>query len=158
MKRIEQVSKKYANQHLSTFHAIGEGWYRIAEENCPQNYGYNGIKLQVPAPGTLVKIKFKGIAGAEGFRSVKTERAGWRYGLLAVKEDGSRVYGEMFSKSDGTAKFRVPENAKYLWLVVSGAPTIHWEHLSDGKDDNDEEWPYQIKITGTSLDDSVIKS
>jgi len=41
-------------------------------------------------------------------------------------------------------------------LVVSGAPKEHWEHLSDGKPDNDEQWPYQIKLSGTSLDDSQI--
>jgi len=157
MKRIEQVAKKYANQHISTLNAIGEGWYRIAESNCPQNYGYNGIKLKVPAAGTNVKVKFKGIAGAKGFRAINTEKAGWRYGLLAVKEDGSRVYGDVYAKANGTAQFVVPKNSKYLWLVVSGAPIVHWEHISDDKDDNDEEWPYQVKITGTALDDSVIK-
>jgi len=157
MKRIGQVAKKYANQHISTLNAIGEGWYRIAESNCPQNYGYNGIKLKVPAAGTKVKVKFKGIAGAKGFRAINTEKAGWRYGLLAVKEDGSRVYGDVYAKANGTAQFVVPENSKYLWLVVSGAPIVHWEHISDDNDDNDEEWPYKVKVTGTTLDDSVIK-
>ena len=157
MKRIGQVAKKYANQHISTLNAIGEGWYRIAESNCPQNYGYNGIKLKVPAAGTKVKVKFKGIAGAKGFRAINTEKAGWRYGLLAVKEDGSRVYGDVYAKANGTAQFVVPKNSKYLWLVVSGAPIVHWEHISDDNDDNDEEWPYKVKVTGTTLDDSVIK-
>jgi hypothetical protein len=157
MKRIENVSKKYTNQHTSSLNAVKDGWYQIAADNCPQNYGYNGIKLNVPAAGTKVTLNFKGIAGAAGFRSINVDKAGWRYGFLAVKEDGSRVYGETFSKSKGQAKFTVPEKTAYLWLVVSGAPTEHWEHLADGKDENDEQWPYQIKLSGTSLDDSVIK-
>jgi len=28
---------------------------------------------------------------------------------------------------------------------------------ADGDDKNDEQWPYQIKLSGTSLDNSVIK-
>ncbi len=57
------------------------------------------------------------------------ERAGWRYGFLASKEDGSRVYSDTFSKSPGTAEFTVPANTKFLWLVVMGAPTEHWIHV-----------------------------
>ncbi|BCM88623.1 hypothetical protein IAD21_00464 [Abditibacteriota bacterium] len=157
MKRIETVARKYANQHTTALNSIGDGWYRIAKSNCPQNYGYNGIKLKVPTTGTEVTLDFKGLAGAEGFRAINVEKAGWCYGFLASREDGSRVYGPMYSKVEGTAKFVVPEKTQYLWLVVSGAPTEHWEHLSDGNEANDEQWPYQIKLSGTSLDDSVIK-
>ena len=90
MRRIEKVAKPYANQHFSKLDSIGDGWYRIAKDKCPQNYGYNGIKLLVPAAGTAVKLDFKGLAGAEGFNAVKTELAGWHYGFLAVKSNGSR--------------------------------------------------------------------
>lgn len=156
MKRIEKVAAKYANQHFTKLDAIGEEWYRISKNNCPQNYGYNGIKLKVPKAGTKVTLDFKGIAGADSFRSINTDKAGWRYGFLAVKEDGSREYGKAYSAREGTVKFKVPKKTSFLWLVVSGAPTEHWEHLSDQKDDNDEQWPYQIKLTGTSLDDSMV--
>jgi hypothetical protein len=74
-------------------------------------------------------MDFKGIVGAEGFHTVQPEKAGWRYGFLASREDGSRVYGDTFSKSPGTAEFTVPANTKFLWLVVSGAPTEHWIHV-----------------------------
>lgn len=157
MKRIEKVASKYANQHISALNAVGEGWYRIAESDCPQNYGYNGIKLKVPAAGTQVALSFKGMAGMPGFRAIKVNKAGWRYGFLAVKADGSRIYGKVFSKAEDTVHFTVPDNTRYLWLVVSGAPTQHWEHITDEKASNDEQWPYQIKLAGTSLDDSVIK-
>jgi hypothetical protein len=88
--------------------------------------------------------------GAEGFRNIKPEKAGWRYGFLAFKEDGTRTYSDVFSKSEGTAEFVVPASTKFLWLVVTGAPTEHWIHASDRKADNDEQWPYRIRLTGTS--------
>ncbi len=157
MKRIEMVAKKYANQHFSKLNSIGDGWYQISESKCPQNYGYNGIKLIVPEAGTVVKLNFKGIAGAEGYRAIHIERAGWRYGFVAVKEDDSRVYGEVYSDSNGEAQFKVPENTRFLWLVVSGAPTEHWPHDVDGDDKNDEQWPYQIKLAGTSIDLSAMQ-
>ena len=45
MPRIEKVAAPYANQHHTKLVAAVDGWYRIAPENCPQNYGYNGIRL-----------------------------------------------------------------------------------------------------------------
>ena len=159
--RIEKVAHQYANQHHTDFNDVNDGWYRIAKTKCPQNYGYNGIKLKVPAEGTIVSLNFKGIVAAEDVNAVK--KAGWRYGFLASLKDGSRVYGDVCRDSEGTAIFKVPQNSVFLWLVVMGAPK---EHSSGGgmgmgrrsrrRGGSTEEWPYQIKLTGTSLDDSVL--
>lgn len=168
MKRIEKVASPYANQHTTTLRPTTDGWYKIDSTRCPQNYGYNGIKLKVPAGGTKVKLEFKGIAGAEGYNKVKTDSAGWRYGFVAFKKDGSREYGKMQKETNGATTFKVPKNTEYLWLVVSGAPTGHWP-VSMGRQGNrnnpeapkpnpEEQWPYQIKLTGTAPDESVIKS
>jgi hypothetical protein len=162
MKRIEQVAKPYANQHKSTLNAVGNGWYRIAKMACPQNYGYNGIKLQVPKGGSKVALHFKGIAGSDSFNAVKTDKAGWRYGFVAYKKDGSRVYSDAYKNGNGKVKFKVPKDTEYLWLVVMGAPTEHWPVTSgrqrtEDSNNMEEQWPYEIKLTGTSLDNSVIK-
>ncbi len=164
MKRIEKVAKPYANQHQCTLNNIGGGWYRISPTKCPQNYGYNGIKLKVPAAGTSVVLNFKGIAGAEGYNTVKTDKAGWRYGFLASLKDGSRVYGDACKDTEGAVTFEVPENTEFLWLVVMGAPTEHWpvamrrrRESDDNSNDTEEQWPYQIKLTGTAPDDLVIE-
>ncbi|RYG40789.1 MAG: hypothetical protein EOO01_26565 [Chitinophagaceae bacterium] len=148
MDRIRNVAAKYANQHTTTFQPVENGWYRIAESNCPQNYGYNGIKLNVPAAGTKVKLEFKGLAGVPGFRAIKTEMAGWRYGFFAVKKDGSREYGKVYKDAEGKVSFKVPADTEYLWLVVSGAPKEHWE--VSGKDEKNEQWPYQFRLSGTA--------
>jgi hypothetical protein len=161
MKRIEKVAKRYANKHKCALNEIDDGWYRVPASNCPQNYGYNGIKLKVPATGTDVVLDFKGIAGAKGYSDVKTDKAGWRYGFVASLKDGKRVYGSLCGDSEGTASFTVPTDTEYLWLVVMGAPTEHWPVVmqwGDKKDKKpDEQWPYEIKLTGTAPDESVIK-
>lgn len=155
--RIEEVAKPYINQHHSLLTDEGKGWYRIDTTKCPQNYGYNAIQLQVPKAGTKVKLSFEGLTAAAGFRQVQTEKAGWRYGFLAVLENGERVYGSTLSASSGKSQFSIPEKTTHLWLVVSGAPSEHWQHLLDGKPENDEQWPYQIKLKGTCILPEIIK-
>ncbi|WP_134090229.1 DUF6055 domain-containing protein [Olivibacter sp. XZL3] len=156
IKRIEKVAKPYANQHHTKLNAKGDGWQQIAPENCPQNYGYNGIELEVPASGSKINLQFRGTPTAKGFRSINPDKAGWRYGFLAVLKNGKRKYGTVYSAAEGNASFVVPKNTVHLWLVVSGAPTEHWEHVTDGKEENDEQWPYQIKLSGTRLKASVL--
>lgn len=127
----------------------GETW-QVDASSCPQNYGYNIIKLNNAPAGTTVSADFKGVAGADGYRSVNTDKAGWRYGFVALSNDGTRTYGEMQSESEGTATFTVPEDVQTMWFVVTGAPTQHWRHAWDDNESNDEQWPYQVKFNGTN--------
>jgi len=166
--RVEKVAARYANQHTTALIRTN-GWYQIAPDKCPQNYGYNAIQLKVPPAGTKVGIEFRGLSGIEGFSNFRVENAGWRYGFLAFTADGSRVYGDMHADSPGTAEFLVPDDTKYLWLVVMGAPTEHWMHVSRrgrgrGGAANAEtntvaaaEWPYSFKLTGTTPDDAIVR-
>ena len=124
--RLEKVAAPYRNMDTTSINKEAGDWYQIAPEKCPQNYGYNAIQLKVPAAQTKVSLDFKGIVGAEGFQSVHPEWAGWRYGFLAYKDNNTRVYGDTFSNSPGTADFTVPAGTQFLWLVVTGAPTEHW--------------------------------
>lgn len=160
--RIEQVAARYANQHTTSLVADDDGWFKISPDKCPQNYGYNAIQLDVPEAGTKVALQFEGTVGAEGYRSVQPEKAGWRYGLLAQREDGSRVYGETFRDAKGAGVFTVPDNTKHLWLVVMGAPTEHWIRQGGrgrrgaGQAPGDEQWPYRFRLEGTTPVESII--
>lgn len=163
MKRIEDVAKPYANQHITQLNKTEENnWYAIAPSHCPQNYGYNGIQLKLPKLGSTIELDFKGIAGAIGYNSIKIDKAGWRYGFVASQKNGTRVYSEVGKNAQGVLKFKVPKDTEFLWLVVMGAPTEHWpvsigrqRTESDAK--NEEQWPYKIKLLGTSPIDSIVK-
>jgi len=150
--QAKKATNSYANQrYLSRMDTLSNGWLRISADNCPQNYGFNAIKLHVPTGKRKVKLDFKGIAGEDGFRKINLEYAGWRYGFVAVQKNGEVVYGNIHSKPAATVNFEVPQETEHLWLIVTGAPSTHWEHITDGKDENDEQWPYQIKLTHTSI-------
>lgn len=159
--RIEKVCAQYANQHHSKLNAIGNSWYEIAQNRCPQNYGYNAIRLDIPKASDKISVDFKGIAGDKRFCMLHSDRAGWRYGFLAVRKDGKRTYGKMNVGKNGknkTVSFKVPKDTEYLWLVVTGAPTIHSKHLREKENEVYEQWPYQIRLSGTSPYNNVLQA
>lgn len=119
---------------------------------CIENYGMNITNLTVPASNTEVKVDFKGIAGAAGFRSINLDKAGWRYALVAYNSNTrNTTYGEMGKTAEGSVSLTVPSGTTHLFLVVMGAPTEHWRHAWDDNTSNDEQWPYQVKITGAKV-------
>ncbi len=164
--RIKTVCSSYANQHRCKLDAVGEEWYRIAQTRCPQNYGYNAIRLNVPESGKTISLDFEGIAGSKDFRSVNTDKAGWRYGFVAVGKNGKCVYGDSHEGRNGingTVRFKIPEETQFLWLVVTGAPTEHWDYMKTWNTLKQEkgkeaQWPYQIRLEGTSLHASVLRA
>lgn len=164
--RIKSICSSYANQHRCKLDKVADRWYQIASTRCPQNYGYNAIRLNVPESGKIVSLDFKGIAGSEGFRSERVDKAGWRYGFVVVNKAGKCLYGDMYRGKNGendTVRFEIPKDTQFLWLVVTGAPTEHWDFVkpwSTPKEELEKEaqWPYQIRLEGTSIHSSVLKA
>ena len=149
---LREYGRKYHGAQAVTLSAVDGkvGTWQIDSARCIQNYGYNLIRLNVPEAGVEAKAKFKGIAGAKGYRAIRTSDAGWRYGLVALTKTGERVYGTMQNDAEGTASLVIPEGCEKLWLVVSGAPKQHWRHAWDDNVANDEQWPYQVTFESTN--------
>ena len=121
-----------------------DGYYQIGYGQCPQPTGFNVINLEVPAAGTKVTVNMEALkAGSKlptadpgnkvdgDFRTVGSVSTynnvgndqGVAYGFVALKENGSRDYSEMYlTDSKGTATYTVPSKTKMLYLVVQGAP------------------------------------
>jgi len=125
------------------------GYLRVDSVNCPQDQGINIISLTPSITACTVKAVFQGLAGTKGYRNVDpVSRAGWRYGFVALlKDKTTRLYGTMQRDANGTATLDIPAGISRLWLVVTGAPTTYKQHTWDSDVSNDEQWPYQIKLT-----------
>lgn len=136
---------------------VGDDFWMIDPDYCVENYGHNIIKLNVPSNGDSVKVYFQGKAGAEGYLKKNIIYAGWRFGFVMQDLGGKVSYSEMksakMSKNGGeeSLTFACPKNCMRLWLVVTGAPSVHWRHAWDDDDSNDEQWPYQVKFQNTNL-------
>ena len=149
---IRERGKAHIDNHTAHLHRTGNGETTVWEVDsayCPENYGYNIIRVNNADAGTTVKAHFKGIVGQKGYRKVNADRAGWRYGFCALLSDGNRVYGDAYSDVEGMALFQVPAGTQKMWFVVTGAPLKHWRHAWDDNATNDEQWPYQVRFEGT---------
>lgn len=170
------VMGKYSNYKTSLVN-LSDGWKQVAYTSCPQPTGFNAIPLTLPEVGTEVKVSIKalptGSALATGDAGTQvngdgakvgtvtaynnTAVAGYEqlaYGFVGIKWDNTRVYGGMnlvTPDAEGTATFTVPENLRYLWVVVQGAPTKYFQCPWDEKEETDHQLPYQIKVEGTTV-------
>lgn len=146
--RVRDYTRGYTDIWHSNLENAGGGWQRIAKDNAPENYGFNVIPVTVPEAGKTVTVNFRGEAGRKGYITKNKDKAGWRYGLVAVDSEGNAHYGEMQKAKNGKVTYTAPADKKIdkLWLVVMGAPTEHWRNVDGPENPGDAQWPYSIKF------------
>ncbi len=168
---IRSYGADYIGKFTYKFYPLEDGSYQVAYSRCPGSTGYNVIPLNVPAAGTVVSTRFTALAPgsplAPGDPGTYTDtetslskttynngtltRSGWRYGYVALLENGQRIYGEMNRKTSADIEFTVPSGCSKLWLVVLGAPSTYSAQPWDEKESDDDQWPYKVKFTNTDL-------
>ncbi len=94
-KRVWKETRPYANQYTCKMNPSKEGWYQVAPKTVPRIMVSTPSPLSVPQPGSAVEVEFLGGGRQGGYNSVHPEKAGWRYGFVAVTREGKSVYGEM---------------------------------------------------------------
>jgi hypothetical protein len=149
--QLRERGFRYIGDHTYNFSKFDESGYRVDYGSAPQTTGYNVIPLELPDEGESVSIEFTGIPNAEGFNQVDASIAGWRYGFVALLDDGNRMYSDMSSGIQNNVTFDVPENTRRLWFVVTGAPTVYSQHAWDADNSNDSQWPYELSLTNTTI-------
>ncbi|MDE6153086.1 MAG: hypothetical protein K2G21_02940 [Muribaculaceae bacterium] len=110
--------RPYANTWNTPLSKNGK-WLAPDIDAVPEDYGFNFVRLDIPAPGKTTTVRFEGLS--------KDKKAGWRYGLVAVDSEGKSTYSEMESDRKGHICYTHPvdKNIQHLWLVVMGAPAEH---------------------------------
>ncbi|MDE6547439.1 MAG: hypothetical protein K2L22_00400 [Muribaculaceae bacterium] len=146
--RVRENARPYANQWHTKLIDAGGGWQRVAPENAPENYGFNAIALPIPDKGKTLTVDFRGEAGKKGYFTKNKEKAGWRYGTVAVDSEGNTYYGDMLSDAKGRVTYTAPADKQItnLWLVVMGAPTEHWQNIDGEENPGDAQWPYSVRV------------
>ena len=150
--RAWRETRPYVEKFSTKLRTTAAGWQRIEAANCPENYGFNVIKVDVPKAGATAKVKFRGLTDAEGYNIINKDAAGWRYGLVGIDSEGNAVYGDVCSAKKGTATLKTSKNRplRSLYLVVMGAPARHWRNVDawgqEGETAKDAQWPYEISF------------
>lgn len=122
--------------------------YAIRDCQAPQDFGYNAIQIfpeQQNSDGSATfTMRFRGHTGGDSYK-----KAGWRWGFVAVQNDGTARYGTVYSDTDRTVIFNKLATDKEVWLVVTGAPTEfnsnHWYHWEAGFPKY-YRYPYEIRF------------
>ena len=170
--RVREQMRPYANRHASALQkADDSGWQHVSAWCVPQQYGYNGISIDPPAPGSTVEVSLRGEAGPvpgndvldDGRRSDGwyAENAAWSFALVGVMADGTCIYSEAgfalmssdSALSDGsTVIFHTPSDRPlaYLWLVVVPTPKVH-QYVSEEAAAGYIDYPYSVKIDRKSV-------
>lgn len=170
----QYVSNQY-DRYTTEMLAADNGYYQISFANCPGSTGFNAIPLVVPEQGTQVTVHFRGLAAgsnlaagdkgnvinADGktiattthYNNIGSGSEGWACGYVGLKADGSRVYGPMheFTVGADSFSFAAPADLERLWIVVQGAPKNYRQQPWDDDMTDDDQWPYQIKVSGTDM-------
>lgn len=154
---LRSYGEDYIGLHKFGSTKLDDGSHRVSYEFAPGTTGYNVIRLNVPDAGTQISADFTGLVNEAGYNQVNDPgRAGWRYGYVALLNDGSRTYSDMSSGTTNTVTFTVPENCSKLWFVVTGAPGSYMPHAWDEDQTNDDQWPYKVKFSNTNIYGEVI--
>ena len=167
---LQELGQAYIGRFESQLYKNKNGAYQVTYGKCPGTTGYNVIPLNVPEAGTVITTSFNGLAPGSVLAADdpgtyidnevtfttttynNTENvSGWRYGYVALLNDGQRVYGEMNQGASSNVDFTVPEGCQKLWFVVLGAPSVYHSHAWDDKESNDDQWPYELRFTNTDL-------
>lgn len=156
---IRDIGADYIGKQAYSATQQDDGSYMVDYDYCPGTTGYNVIRLNVPDAGTVISTDFTGLVNESGYNTVDDPtRAGWRYGYVALQEDGTRVYGDMNEGTTNTITFTTPSNCSKLWMVVTGAPSTYEAHPWDEDETNDDQWPYKVKFTNTNIYGSIDES
>lgn len=169
---IRKYSEGYVGRYSTKLYQVEDKYYQVAYASCPGTTGFNVIALNVPESNAYITVDFEGLEPGSALApddpgnymesesikgSVKNYNAGspgsggWRYGFVALKKDGTRVYGDMNRNEKETIGFTVPANTEKLFFVVLGAPKQYKPHPWDENELNDEQWPYKVRFEGTDL-------
>lgn len=126
---------------------LKKGKFAIPNYRAPQRYGYNLVPIDPDLTGRSrdVTVSFRGIIqekpGVRKFegsfenepKSVPQPCSDWRWGLVAVDDNGNPRYGALQRGAASETTITLRANEKQLWLVVIATPTeyqrISWDQI-----------------------------
>lgn len=131
------ATRPYADRAATPSEYAGGGWQQPQSAFRPENYGFNVF----PVDSTLLRrgsltLRFEGLSS--------DAKAGYRYGFVARQADGRYSYSPTGSQSSGALSWTLPPAVSKAWVVVMGAPQVHWR--SDLEETRSAVWPYRFKI------------
>jgi len=163
--------REYGASHRNPFqwkaNEVEDGYWQVDTADVLEATGFNVIRLGGFNAGETVTAELEGLPNASGYKGKKVDAsvAGWKIGFVALSSDGSirtyceaPAYATAATSNKAEVSFSVPEDAKYLYAIVTCAPTEYLRHEWDDNNSNDMVWPYKVRFTGADVHQSLMHS
>lgn len=142
----------------------------------PQRYGYNLVRLIPDAGANSIQVTFNGLVqdrmasnaqygtrayepGAKtatndwlAFEVSSDPASDWRWGVVAINDQGKSRYSAMQSGKDGVINFELQANDFEVYLTVAATPAVHHAIFWDQKYHTIYRYPYQISLSNALPD------
>ncbi len=119
--------------------------YTVDAAVAPECYGFNAFELNLQPGAKQVSVNFTGLDNAE-FKTLQ----GWRYGFVSIDANSKPTYGTIGSADKSTLSYTLPAGTMRLWLVVTGAPVSHYNHVWDTPQNKIPKFAYKVSFMNTS--------
>lgn len=163
---VREYAGDYNEDYNIKLYEAYDGYKQVAYSDCPEPGGFNvieielndkqdkvnvdfvgmrpGSKLSVEDPGEYkVNGEYEGVVNSYNDTGVTV---GWRYGFVALCEDGTRIYSDMHSGNQNVVSFDVPENAECVYFVVLATSEEYYCHPWDDDELTDAQAPFMLKV------------
>ncbi len=163
---IRDYAGDYYKDYNIKLYDAGAGYEQVAYSDCPEPGGFNIIPIDIEEHQTTVTVDFKALpVGASlssedpGEYKVNGDyegvvanynnidiNVGYRYGFVALCEDGTRVYGGMHEGDEQVVNFTVPDDATDIFFVILATSDEYYCHTWDDDELTDAMAPFKLKI------------
>ena len=135
--RIKDSHRKFAGEMSTAMQTNSDGSMTPQHNFAPGTFGFNVIDINIPNNKNIVTVTFEGIGNKA--------KDGFRYGLIAIDNNGNAQYSKTGSSFKGKVDMKINDNTNMLKMVVMGYPKDKYTHISRN-DKNARIYNYKITI------------
>ena len=141
--------KGIRRNRVSILEPVGakKGRYAIPDYRAPQRFGYNLVRIDPDGDGNSrgLEVRFRGLVQKEPAcakfsktfenepDSVPPPSSNWRWGLVAVDDQGAPRYSALQRGAAAQITFPLRASEKQVWLVVVATPAeyqrVSWDQM-----------------------------
>ncbi len=123
-------------------------WPQLPTAGAPEAGGFDARMMPRPLRGERIDVEFQGNSSEAD--------AGWRYGFVALLDNGNCQYSPIYNKERARVSYTAPRDhdVKELYLVVMGAPTQRHQSGERGRgrrhaEEQARTFPYNLQVSAS---------
>jgi len=134
--RVKESHRKFAVEMATKTQTNSDGSISPESNVVPGTYGFNVIDIPIEESKGTITVQFEGLGDKN--------KDGFRYGLVAISNNGDAKYSPMKSAFKGKASIKTDSDTKMVKMVVMGCPKDEYKPMTWNSKENRT---YNYKVT-----------